>query len=106
MLPKAKRFKTGDFKEMRNMQTVHAPHFFIRFCRAPLVGEKAAVIVSSGTYKKAVDRNKLRRRMYHLMAKHSHLLGGKAYTVTFKKGALLLPFAELETAFVTALKKM
>ncbi|MSU56120.1 MAG: ribonuclease P protein component [Candidatus Taylorbacteria bacterium] len=95
MLPKAKRFKTEDFKEMRKMHTVHTPHFFIRFCEVPLGQEKTAVIVSSSTYKKAVDRNKLRRRMYHLVAEHASLRSGKALSITFKKGALGIPFRDI-----------
>src|SRR3989338_2948304 len=96
MLPKAKRFTTEDFKKMRKMQTLHAPHFFIRYAPVPAGSEKTAVIVSSGTYKRAVDRNLLRRRMYSLAAKHSTHLGGKALTVTLKKGALDVSFTELE----------
>lgn len=96
MLPKSKRFTTEDFKKMRNTQTMHAPHFFIRFYPVPAGNEKTAVIVSSGTYKRAVDRNKLRRRMYHLVAKHNALLSGRALTATFKKGALDMTFTGLE----------
>ncbi len=106
MLAKSRRFKTEDFKKMRKMQTLHSPHFFIRFCSVLHGEEKTAVIVSSGTYKKAVDRNKLRRRMYHIVAKNKDSIVTKACTVTFKKGALLVPFQELEKEFSEITKKM
>ena len=87
------------------MQTLHAPHFFIRFCRVSPGNEKVAVIVSSSAYKRAIDRNKLRRRMYHLAVKHSLRLSGRTFTATLKKGALTLPFTELENELLSLFPK-
>ncbi len=103
MLPKRNRLKTEDFKDMRKMRTMHAPHFFLRIGPLSSAENKAAVIVGSSTYKKAVDRNLLRRRMYHVLKKHFPLLKGVT-TVTFKKGALDLSFRELEAELLTLLK--
>ena len=96
MLPKRNRFTTEDFKTMRTTRTLHAPHLFVRIAATSPKKGKAAVIVSSATYKKAVERNLLRRRIYHVIRKHP-LLMESAFTVTVKKGARELPFAELES---------
>ncbi|MDO8594638.1 MAG: ribonuclease P protein component [bacterium] len=96
MLPKSQRLKTGDFKSMRPSRTVHTPHLLLRVFPAPTGTGKAAVIVSSATYKKAVDRNLLRRRVYRLIQKHHTLLSRGTVTVTVKKGALTLSFGDLE----------
>ena len=89
---------------MGNMKTAHAPHFFLRTRAASPKEEKVAVIVSGSTYKKAVDRNLLRRRMYHLLRKHKKTTAGLALTVTFKKGALKSTFEELEQEFLGVAK--
>lgn len=108
MLPKSQRLHTEDFKDLRKARTVHAQHLFIRV--AALSGNgtsspagRSAVIVAASTYKKAVDRNLLRRRMYHVIAKHPDVLRGESFTVTLKKGALECTSGELEREFLQAL---
>lgn len=106
MLPKSRRLQTGDFKNLPQARIIHAPHLLLRlFPALPITKGKAAVIVSASTYKKAVDRNLLRRRMYHIIGKHQVLLHGRILTVTLKKGALAAAFKELEEEFLTAIKQ-
>jgi len=90
---------------MRAARTAHAQHLFVRVSAGDSFSTKkgkAAVIVSSSFYKKAVDRNLLRRRVYHIIAKHPTILLG-LFTVTLKKGALALSSAELEKELLTCL---
>jgi|SRR3989344_5310351 len=103
MLPKFRRLKTEDFKDMHKMRAVNAPHFLLRMSVGGNHG-KVAVIVSSSNYKRAVDRNLLRRRMYHIIEKHYSKLHGKTVTVTIKKGALKASFGELEQEFLKAIR--
>ena len=108
MLPKTKRLRTEDFKDLRKARTLHAQHLFIRVTKLAetslsMAAGRAAVIVAASTYKKAVDRNLLRRRMYHAIAKHPTLLQGSSFTVTLKKGALACSARELEQELLQVL---
>src|SRR3989338_4589535 len=101
MLPKSRRLKTKDFKNMRRASSVSAPHMMLRFVKVPTGKEKYAVIVSASAYKKAVSRNLLRRRIYHIIGKHP-FPPQNTLTVTIKKGALDLTFKELEQELLEA----
>ncbi len=105
MLPKSKRLTTEDFKNIRGGKTIHTPHLMFRLTPVPKGREKFAVIVSSSSYKRAVDRNLLRRRVYSALAKRLPALQGNTVTVTCKKGALTATFAELEGELHSALLK-
>lgn len=103
MLPKLKRLKTEDFKVSLKTDVIHAPHFLLRLSNGEIHG-KAAVIVSSSTYKRAVDRNLLRRRVYDIIGKHYPLLNERTLKVILKKGALAASFRELEQEFLKAIE--
>lgn len=105
MLPKSKRLTTEDFKKIRGGKTVHTPHLILRLTSVPKETEKSAVIVSSASYKRAVDRNLLRRRLYSIIAKHLLLRSGFNLTITVKKGALTVPYGALQGEVETALAK-
>lgn len=105
MLPKSKRLKTAGFKSMRRGQTINAPHFLLRLFPAAKGEGKAAVIVSASAYKKAVDRNLLRRRMYHIIRANASALQAQVLTVTMKKSALNAAFSDLEREFIAAFKE-
>ncbi len=96
MLPKSKRLTTEDFKTLKGGRTTHTPHLILRLSPAPEGVGKFAVVVSSSNYKRAVDRNLLRRRLYSLIKRLLPLLPKGILTVTCKKGALLATFSELE----------
>ena len=103
MLPKSQRLTTGDFKKLRTRKAIHTPHFLLRLNDTPSHSNKAAVIVSSAVYKRAVDRNLLRRRIYHTLRTRPSLILHKAVTVTVKKGALSIPYKEVEKEIREAL---
>ncbi len=105
MLPKAKRLTTEDFKKIRGGKTLHTPHLILRLTQVPSGLERFAVIVSSSSYKRAVDRNLLRRRVYSGLRKISARMNGYLVTVTCKKGALTATFAELEKELASTLLK-
>lgn len=106
MLPKSKRLTAADFKSLRRGRTINAPHFLLRLFPAKKGEEKAAVIVSASAYKNAVDRNLLRRRMYHIIRAHPFALHEQVFTVTMKKGARDVPFKKLEEEFLSAFKQI
>lgn len=106
MLPKAKRLTTEDFKQFRRTSITHTAYFLFRFRRVPAGAEQFAVVVPSVAYKKAVSRNLLRRRMYHLMRAHQSGLLGLSLAVTIKKGARELPFKTLEREFLNGVALM
>lgn len=103
MLPKSRRFKTEDFKVFRGTRVLHTPNLLLRLGISSEKNGKAAVIVSSATYKKAVDRNLLRRRVYSVLEKHPLLLFGRMVTATVKKGALKASYTTLEKELQGAL---
>lgn len=106
MLPKSRRLTTVDFKNLRRGKAINTPHFLLRLFPAAKGEEKAAVIVSAAAFKKAVHRNLLRRRMYHIIEAHLPLLQGSTLTVTLKKGTLGISFKELEREFFAALEQI
>lgn len=67
--------------------------------------EKFAIIVSSASYKRAVDRNLLRRRLYAIVEKSLSLVPGLYLTVTLKKGALAVTYSTLQKELEVALAK-
>ncbi|KKW22230.1 MAG: ribonuclease P protein component [Candidatus Taylorbacteria bacterium RIFCSPHIGHO2_02_49_25] len=100
MLPKSKRLTAEGFKQFRNARASHTAHFLLRFRGVPAGAEKFAVVVPSSAYKKAILRNLLRRRMYHLMRAHQEDLRGLSIAAVVKKGTLALTFKELEREFL------
>ena len=102
MLPKARRLTTRDFKSLRRGRTVNTAHLALRVFPAG-AGGKVSVVVSSSSYKRAVDRNLLRRRLYAIIEAHATKLQGRTLIVTARKGALGIPFSALKEEFLGAL---
>lgn len=95
MLPKEKRLRTEDFKEFKGAYTSHTPHFIFRAKRGTSTTRIAAV-VGAAVAKKAVDRNKLRRRMYEAVESlWVSVPQATFFSITAKKGALALSFKDL-----------
>ncbi|MDO8619886.1 MAG: ribonuclease P protein component [bacterium] len=105
MLPKSKRLTTEDFKKIRGGKTIHTPHLIVRLTQVPPGLERFAVIVSSSSYKRAVDRNLLRRRVYGALENLSPLPQGCVMTVTCKRGALTATFAGLQSELKEGITK-
>ncbi len=111
MLPKSKRLTTEDFKVLRGGRVLHTLHLLVRLFPAAkgtnlsVHGCKAAVIVAGSSYKKAVDRNLLRRRLYSIIERNADLLPHASLTIICKKGALEASFSELQREFQAILPK-
>lgn len=66
MLPKEKRLTRDEFSRFFvSGKRTHTPAFQIIYTPSPIT--KVAVVVGKKVYKKAVDRNRLRRQLYHIM---------------------------------------
>lgn len=105
MLPKSKRLKTSDFKDFRGSRTLHSPHFILRL-KEGSPPPRIAAVVSNAVAKKAVDRNRLRRRVYTLLRNHQPPLKAGLLTITAKKGATGLTFEQLRQEINIALAKI
>ena len=106
MLPKSKRLTTEDFKKIKGGKVLHTTHLILRLSVCSKGSEKSAVVISSANYKRAVDRNLLRRRLYTIIETHLALRVGVHLTVTIKKDALANSYSTLEKEFETALIKL
>lgn len=105
MLPKKKRLKTSDFKEFRGARTSHSSHLIFRSKEGGPVLRTAAV-VSTTVAKTAVARNLLRRRIYEVVGVTKSPSKGGILTITAKKGAPTLSFAELRQEIEEMLKRL
>jgi len=91
MISATRRLPRADFaKYFKAGQRYQSPHFtlVINITSSPT---KAAVVVSKKVAKSAVDRNRLRRRAYGVIATHPVFLGTGVYILIYKAGALASP---------------
>ena len=97
MLPKNKRVPRALFKailEEKNFQ--NSPHFSLRYSKK--LGEtRFAVSVSKKVSKKAVVRNKIRRRAYESLKTFANKTSPGLYLVIAKNGADKTKRQELDT---------
>lgn len=102
MLPKSKRLTTTDFKGLRTRVIYRGAHFDI--ARAENNTTKYACVISKKKIRRAVDRNKVRRKIYDALysiepASPSFIIIYPTKQTLFaKKGELE---DELRTAFAT-----
>ena len=107
MLPKIRRIKdrhifTDIYKSGRRTFT---PHITLYFKKTDGFSRFACVI-SQKVSKKAVLRNKLRRRTYAIIKNHlSGIKEGYAIILVFKKGATDLTYSQLEGFVLEIFKK-
>ena len=68
------------------------------FCDNTRGFTRVAVVVSKKVSKYAVDRNRIRRRVYEVLRKNFELVpGGRDYIfVVYSKDVAVMPFSELE----------
>lgn len=77
MLAKAKRYSTKEFNVVfSNNTTKHSSHLIRLVPVDPVLQSKYAVVVSKKTYKRRVDRNKIRRFVYNVLRNHPVKGGG------------------------------
>lgn len=80
MLKKRFKLKTSEFKEVFNLgKTSHSPIFVLKSMNNLIEYPRFAVVVSKKISKKAVERNKIRRRFFHAIEELLPLFKNKDY---------------------------
>lgn len=109
MLPKRQRIKKVAFGEILTRSAFGAsPLFSIRFVKSEdgAVKSTFAVVVSKKVLKAAADRNKIKRRCYHVLRELAPKIKNPYKIVFFvKKGVDKLSFVELMENIKTILSK-
>jgi ribonuclease P protein component len=112
MLPKRQRIKKVAFGEILTRSAFGAsPLFSIRFVKSPESSDPAskstfAVVVSKKVLKAAADRNKIKRRCYHVLRELAPKIKNPYRIVLFvKKGVDKLSFIELTENIQSILSK-
>lgn len=101
MLPREKRLARGDFENIQKKNRVHSE--YITLITSPSETPKTAVIISKKTLHKAVDRNRLKRRLFDIIDSE-HQPGGY-YLFYAKRGLDKLSPDELRAEVQSLLKK-
>jgi len=91
MLPKEYRLKTVDFKTVKNLskKTISSASFSLKVIKTGFKPSRFVIIVSSSVFKKAVLRNKLKRRLKSIILKN---------LIDFKPGLAVLIYPKKESA--------
>lgn len=90
MIPSSNRIKQKEFPVLfKGGRSIHTPFFTLNYGDIPvnmtLKGPKATVVVSKAVAKGAVERNKIRRRIYASIQKHKKLLKNKGFYIFLAK---------------------
>lgn len=82
-------------------------HFFIKFIPSKSKISRATVVVSVKAAKKAVDRNRIKRRVRSILEKNLRLVSKPHdLMIIIKKSALSLSFAELNRLLTSQIQKI
>lgn len=104
MLPKSKRIPRELFKNLLNSRKyLNSPHLILRIGPSERVG--VAVSVSKKVSKKAVVRNRTRRRIYSAISPLIPDLDNNLYLVVAKPGADKLKGEALKSELAELIKK-
>lgn len=92
MLPKSKRFTKEDFEGKRPKVFFRGEYLDIAALTLP--SQKFACVTAKKTFKRAVDRNLIKRRIFNLI---KDIKPNFLYSVVFypKKGSVTIPFSQL-----------
>ena len=111
MLKSSNRIKQTEFQALfKSGRSIQNPLFTLIFgAKTPgitTVGPKCTVVVSKNVSKKAVDRNKIRRRFYSILKKYEKSLQNKDfYIFLVKKTAQKATFKDIELAVTSVILK-
>lgn len=107
MLAKKHRINKKLFKQgFKKGKSLHSENISLKTAILPVKNAVFAFVVPLKTAKKAVARNKLRRRARHIVKKHLGFIKEGAVAIFFfKKGAEKMKFWELEQKMLELLKK-
>lgn len=104
MLPKAKRLATKDVASLTNGRSVFGTLLSLRFRQASVF--KCSVSVSKKVAPRAVDRNRIRRRVYAAVEKASIKDALKVYMLIMpKKEAMTAPLVDIASEVAALMKK-
>lgn len=103
MLKKKQRLTTEEFDRFFSSgRRSHSPLFTL--VRGPHTNFHGAVVVGKKVHQKAVDRNRLRRRLYDALYRWSREIDAKGvYIILTKPAAARASFAELKAAVAETL---
>jgi len=98
MLPKRNRLSRREFEHLlKRGRRLHSDHASVVYSFVssrptpynlqPTPSQKAGVVVSKKVARRAVERNRLRRLVFHVCAAHKEALAGMHVAVVLKKGA-------------------
>ena len=110
MLPKNRRIQRKDFSFiLKNGKRYNSPHLLVYVVKLNYsdtsTKSRFSFSVSKKVSKKAVDRNRLRRRGYSIIAKHKNILEKSLFCFfSFKKGAGTLTFTQLKKEIIDLLR--
>lgn len=94
MLPKSKRLTTEEFKKViEKGQSFHSPFLIIRLLSSPQQS-RFSVSVPKKVCKNAVDRNKIRRKIYSIISNFDPKLGFDVIVIV-KPGFEKLDYREM-----------
>lgn len=108
MLPSKSRLKTADFKQVKKIvkKTYFSKNFSLSVAVAGFEPSRFAVITSSSFSKKAVLRNKTKRRIKAVILKKINLFSdGLAVFIYPQKKVLDLAFKEIEKELFSLFEK-
>jgi len=107
MLPQKHRINKEMFKNIfPSGKNVHSGLISLKIANKEDKNTRVAFVVSAKTAKKAVDRNKLKRRARYIVAKFlPSFKHGAVVIFFFKKGSEKLNFKELEKEMANVCRK-
>ncbi|PCI20468.1 ribonuclease P protein component [Candidatus Wolfebacteria bacterium] len=109
MRSKQNKISRQHFDELlRSGRSLHSPHVKLVYIlnASDVTHNKYSFIISKKVAKKAVQRNKLKRRGYYIISKNkAYIKAQSVLFLFFKKGALDITFKELEDEITDLLRK-
>lgn len=107
MLPKLRRIQDRDtFGDVYKSGKRIFSKYFTVFIKTTNQKSVFASVISQKVSKKAVERNKIRRRTYYIIKKYLHnIKEGYIIILSFKKEAIGLSYKELEENILGVFKR-
>jgi ribonuclease P protein component len=106
MLPKKRRIPRKEFPFiLKNGRRFSSYHILLYIAKNPVPEQsRFSFSISKKIFKRAVDRNKYRRRGYSIISKHlNQINSGYLFFFSFKRGKYPIEFPELGIEIVSLL---
>ncbi|MFH1979153.1 MAG: ribonuclease P protein component [Patescibacteria group bacterium] len=108
MLSSSVRIKKGDFDKLKKekSRSFSTDNFTLKIFQSNSNTSCFAVVVSSKTSKKAVDRNKIKRHVKNIISVNlKKIRSGMSVIIYTKKNSLKTPFRDIEIDLLGLFKK-